>query len=1226
MPERINKLQPDRTLQLRGFNTFAAAASITNASPTGFTVSGTFHDPADFAVAVLYDADNYFEHPSIKYLPDFNFAGLTLTFNLNYTDGVQPIDSPKFNWIDWATLDCVKSDVNSTPAQVNLWDNATLVGSSFPAATATCNILAGASSPGTISGIRQYDRATLWFQNLAFDYTVPPGASSVQYQFTPVAAGTVHTITIAGIPYSYTEVDAIGADGQPIGNSGADVVANLILAIGANPYVVVSEGSTTNAVLLTVQLAKAGVSFAVSASDGNNPVTMFLTTAPFVAAQIVSEIENTNWIVANTTHALLASNSGAAITLTAARYGTVGISGTTVNSISGAPFPGITAGSQILLAGAKYTVASVQSPTTLTLTSPAPSSTAVTVAGNTLTWVSGPTFTGISAGSPVFINGGSYTVATVPSPVSLTLTAAAPNGPAILASLYVAPRGGRDGNLIQLYATSQTSTLMFDQSRIQLAGGSSSVTWNISLNFTALGIDQLRQLWLTFAPSLVTGTYPGAEWQAVFSNWQLSGPAGTQALSVAGPGSVRLEEDDTACVYTGTWAVDSAFYSQYFANFTPAGNTASSSVTVTYNCQYTHDIYIGTSLSTSCGTVAVQLDTNSRSTPLNCYLNTASPVVARRQAFTGIPAGRHTVLITVPAGTLFYFDFLEAAVVTDVPDALTPRTAISPALDFDTDHSYKLPPARIMWMMDKLGYAGPMNEYLGVFWWNQRVLAAGTGSISTAQIAFTGTFLAGDTIFITLNGATLGKTVFATDTLSTIAYHFAAYINSTFVGAWASATGAILSITSRSPASAYNLTIPAPVVNSQAGLAAIAQAPVAGVYGSYQVNDTANPPINLATRNWHSDFYAQCASRSRPVVTALSMELVNPPAGYVAQFPDSTAVSTATGFGSLVSNHCAIGGSKMLAYQKSVYRNIAQLQAAAGLTPSLQYGEFLWWYFPLAQNVPVGFASYTQPISIGAALPHGLTTGQTVNIYGVLGNTAANGTFTIAVTDPTHFTLNGTSGNGNYTSGGVFSGGGMAYYDPETVTAAQTALGRPLHFFQWSQDDPSVNGGADALFLRNRLRDHVAALVADIRSAYPTAKCEVLWPYDVNYPSPIPVGAPILGGQLNYAVNLPVEWQLQPSSGLDTLKVEALAFGTSLRNLDLVRETVNLFPGFGWPVSALRYLVPVFGSATPWPRELALAIGAGISINNLWAFDQVCLFNLAVPEPGLERRSLVKVS
>src|ERR1700728_1437016 len=150
MPERIYKLQPDRTLSLRGFNTFAAAASIHTASPAGFEISGIFRDPADFAVAVLYDADNVFEHPSIKYLPDFNFTGLTLNFSLLYTDAIQPIDSPKYNWIDWATLNVIRADGASTTGTianpyVYLWDNAMLADAAFPAASATVNVVSGSS-------------------------------------------------------------------------------------------------------------------------------------------------------------------------------------------------------------------------------------------------------------------------------------------------------------------------------------------------------------------------------------------------------------------------------------------------------------------------------------------------------------------------------------------------------------------------------------------------------------------------------------------------------------------------------------------------------------------------------------------------------------------------------------------------------------------------------------------------------------------------------------------------------------------------------------------------------------------------------------------------------------------------------------------------------------------------------------------------------------------------
>jgi hypothetical protein len=81
-----------------------------------------------------------------------------------------------------------------------------------------------------------------------------------------------------------------------------------------------------------------------------------------------------------------------------------------------------------------------------------------------------------------------------------------------------------------------------------------------------------------------------------------------------------------------------------------------------------------------------------------------------------------------------------------------------------------------------------------------------------------------------------------------------------------------------------------------------------------------------------------------------------------------------------------------------------------------------------------------------------------------------------------------------------------------------------------------------------------------------------------------------------------------------------------MRNLNLVREAIGLFHSFGWPLGAVRYLVPVFGSATPWWRELALVKSAGIQIVNFWAFDHVCLFNLDVPERALERRSILKVA
>ena len=1071
MATPFTKFQPDRTLYLRGFNTFAAAASIHNASSTGFTVSGTFRDPADFAVAVLYDADNYYEHPLIKYLPDFNLAGLTLNFNLNYSDAVQPIDSPKSNWIDWATLDCIRED--GTTAKINLFENAMLVDAAFPAASATVTLLT--SGPG----IQGFDRATLWYQNIAFDYIVPGASTNVAFNFFASGTGTVHSITVNGNTYSHTETN-------PLGESSTDVASALAAAMAGDAYV--TAASSANTVTLTVQAAHDGVEFPVSASDGNASATMLYTSPAFVATELANQINTTNWISAGSPHALIASTSGAAITITAARYGIATVSGTTVTvpTLPATVFSGITAGSPIFLAGTQYTVASIQSPTQLTLTTSATSGTGIA---------------------------------------------------------WVAPRGGHDGNLIELYSLSKTGTLTFDQPTYQLSGGNSNVTWNITIDFTAQMIDSLRQCWLTFAPALTNGAYTASEWTATFSNWQLTGPSATQQLQVAGPGSVRIEQSDPACAYTGTWAQESGFFSKYFANVT---SDSTASVTITYICQFTHDLWIGTSLYSDRANANISVDGDT-ATPLVTQLSTDTAIVTRRHARTNIAPGRHTVKITPSTSGYLYFNFLEAVVASTVPAALAPRTGISPALDFDTNHSYQLPPARLMWMMDQLGYAGPMNEYLGVFWWNERKQIGAT--FSTAVITIGGTYSGDEAVLMTLNGTAIGKSVFPDDTASTIALHFAALINSTFVGVQASATGPVLTITGRSAGPDYtvtitNLSVAPPTGGTTAGTATLTTTPLPGVAGNWIIDDTISPPINRAARDWHADLYAQCAARSREIVTSCSMELVNPPAsGYAAMFPDGTAITTNTDFGGLFSTQCAIGAASVLAYQKSVYRCIAGMQLAAGLTPCVQYGEFLWWYTPE-------------------------------------------------------------------------TGGGMGYYDPETTAAALTALGRALHVFTGPNDDPTINSSADATFLRNRLRDHVAALASDIRSAYPTAICEVLWPYDVNYPAT---------EQLNYFVNLPVEWKTPVGSGLDRIKVEALSFGTGLRNLDLVRQAIELFPGFGWPTNKVRYLAPTFGSACPWVRELALALGAGLTTNNLWAFDHICLFNLQIPEGPLERRSFARI-
>lgn len=62
-------------------------------------------------------------------------------------------------------------------------------------------------------------------------------------------------------------------------------------------------------------------------------------------------------------------------------------------------------------------------------------------------------------------------------------------------------------------------------------------------------------------------------------------------------------------------------------------------------------------------------------------------------------------------------------------------------------------------------------------------------------------------------------------------------------------------------------------------------------------------------------------------------------------------------------------------------------------------------------------ATNTTPIVIATTAPHGFDTHDRVRVAGVLGNTAANGDFVITKVDATHFSLNGSAGNGAYTGG-----------------------------------------------------------------------------------------------------------------------------------------------------------------------------------------------------------------
>ncbi len=1086
--ERINKFQPDRTLYLRGFTGFGAAASLYEASATGFKVCGVFRDQADFCVLVIYDADNAFEHYSVKYQPDFNVSGLVLNFNLSYQN-LQPIDSAKYSWIDWSQLDVVRD--TGEPVQIQLWDHATLSSGEYAVAQGTYSI----SAP---NGCTIYDRLTLFVNNVSFDF-VAGGGESASY----VAQTFANSIN--------------GYDWSTFENSSVAVVAS------------------------------------ADASGG--------------------------------------------LTLKNARTGVVSVDGTSVTWVEGPKFPGIAANSVIYLGGAAYAVAAVTGPTTLTLTSAAPTS------GNTV---------------------------------------------------YLAEYGGADGNDVQVYMVVRpgNETLAVDKPVLQLSGGNSDdVTWNISLDFTALGIEQIRQAWLTFAPQLASGAaYTDSEWTATFSNWTITDPASVQALQCAGPGSVRVGNGDPSSVYAGSgWSMIGA--NNYWRGFGRETAKVGDAVTVTYSCSAGHDLYLGTSLFNDRGIVSVSVDGDAPTT-LDCFLNVTSEVVTRRVLRRNLAAGTHVLTITLSeenhqalgtwdihsTGYKFLFDYIEAAIPSDLPDALVTYPNVSAALDFDTDATYKVSPQRLLWHLQKLGFGGQLNEYAGVYWWNQRKRVFdpnAQGTWPSAAVTFAGTWAPGDTATITIGPPSASrkavvKTVSQWDTLDTIAAHFAYYINAGSVAMWAEKSGTgQLTIHTRTPNWGDPLAVSCV---SAAGTASTQGSLDAGTDGTWEIDTTAAEPINFPVKQWHADLFSAVQAAGLLITTSFSMELVNPPDdgttanAWKARFYDGTPVDTATDFDAILSSQCA-PITNLTKFQESVYLQVAGLQSAAGLTPWLQFGEFLWWYFSSNSTVPIGYAAYTSPVSIGVENPHGFSTGDRVVVSGVQGMTAANGTWTITVTDETHFTLDGSSANGGWVSGtGTISGGSMGYYDPITQSAAQNALGRPLFKFTCQDDDPAVNGGADTNFLAAQLKAHVDAIRTSVLAAYPNAKFELLYPNDVNNPvcyvnanTPYPQG-----GRLNAAANLPEAWQTKSGSGLDRLKVEALSWGATYLNLDLAKQALTFgFTGtMAWAPSDVAYLIPWFNGTCPWTSEYYLASRSGVGLINFWAYDHIALLSWPMPFPTPTRRSI----
>jgi hypothetical protein len=248
------------------------------------------------------------------------------------------------------------------------------------------------------------------------------------------------------------------------------------------------------------------------------------------------------------------------------------------------------------------------------------------------------------------------------------------------------------------------------------------VPWHIHADFSTLGWTDVQKLWLTFAPALANGAaYTPTEWQVAVSNWAVNDGAGTRALKVAGLGSARIEESSEWVAYSGNWEEAPEAKGVFSDGRAVRSSQLGATATVTTHCGETHDIYVGTRLDFDCGKVDLILDGTSAPAPLDCYrpMEQAQSRI-RRKAFSGVAAGEHTLEIRIrndrnaaSQGNYYYFDFVECAVPSNVPDAPEARADVAVATDFDTDHTYKCSPQRLVWAIQKSGLVGRIDHYAG---------------------------------------------------------------------------------------------------------------------------------------------------------------------------------------------------------------------------------------------------------------------------------------------------------------------------------------------------------------------------------------------------------------------------------------------------------------------------------------------------------------------------------
>jgi hypothetical protein len=735
---------------------------------------------------------------------------------------------------------------------------------------------------------------------------------------------------------------------------------------------------------------------------------------------------------------------------------------------------------------------------------------------------------------------------------SVTVTwKAGPNYPALR---------GANGNRITAFGFAENGSSCWQNPAAKFTGGQFPSKYQVKIDFGALraqGIptDKVRKLRWTWAADLQPAEFNQTEFSVNISNWTVTGA--NREYFVAGPGSRRIDDTDPLLSYIGSWQSETG---NYYGSNIRVSTEPGDSLKITYTETALHNLYLGTRLLASGASANISIDGQLPSS-LDLALKGEDNLI--RASLGELAAGTHTVLIsnTGRPGTALYFDFLEIAYPTaSLPD-FVPQRQLALATDWDTYHSQSLPAERTAWLINKLGFFGRANHYVGALWFYELV-RPGTQYASLTLTVAAEVYSGSPTVILDISAAQ-GATVtqikhlaLPDDTASTVAQALACLINVGTNLVWANANGNQLTITARSMgASGNGIWVQADTTSAGFSITPASNVLSGGVDGApYDLNTgdglsstliatadywrtdlTVTPRINRAARDWHQAFFAALTAYGIDCVASFSTELMNgdpsAQAGIAQRYPDGSPV---------VLNTPAIQTNfspASLTFWTQVYLDMAGLQVAAGMKPYLQSGEVQWWYFP------------------------GGNTGEIV---------------------------------------------GMPFYDLYTQQQFQAQYGSTMPVIVNNTVDPAQYP-QECAFLPSLIGAYTAAIRSELKAKYPECRYEVLYPTDTNNTT------------LNRIINFPDnDWT---AANLDCLKTESFTFTQSC-NLDQSTYSIDVSASKGFPSFARSHLVGIGSAVTAWMKEVDLAQSQGLESVVLFALDQYCL--IGYPPPPFGKTSITR--